>query len=161
MQKAKAVASSSAKVRKNKPPKDPVKFAQWQKLELMKMRHKAIPGDPKDKTASVPMDGRIHVKVSYENSEKIFWFRKHLVTGRVLDFVVDQFKVPSNQQQVWNVNFDLAIDHDQPAQHLRLYKPSKEDNEEDILLDNSKALADQIDDGITINLLATEPKIVQ
>ncbi|KAF9036782.1 hypothetical protein BJ165DRAFT_607094 [Panaeolus papilionaceus] len=143
-QRVKTAAFSTAKVRKNKPPKDPVKFAQWQKLELMKMRHKAVAGDPKDRTASVPMDGRVHVRVSYEKAEKVLWFRKHLVTGRVLDFVVAEFKVPSNQHQL-----------------LRLYKPSKEDDEDDILLDNSKPLAEQIDDGITINLLSTEPKDVE
>jgi hypothetical protein len=94
--------------------------------------------------ASVPMDGRMHVKVSYQEVEKTFWFRKHLVTGKVLDLVVQHFNIPSNRQEF-----------------LRFYKHSGEDSEEDSLLDNSKPLASQIDDGIAIILHPTEPKIVQ
>jgi len=59
-----------------KPPSDPVKFLQWQKVELMKMRHRASPGDPKDKTNSVPIEQRLHIKIVSENKEHVFWFRK-------------------------------------------------------------------------------------
>jgi len=45
---------------------------------MMKMRHKAVPGDPKDK-GSVPVGQRIHVNVRYDTDgskkEGIFWFR--------------------------------------------------------------------------------------
>lgn len=52
-----------------------------QKVELMKMRHRAVPGDPKDKPSSVLVDQRLHVKVKldvekYASKEGVFWFRK-------------------------------------------------------------------------------------
>jgi hypothetical protein len=45
------------------------------------MRHRAIPGDPKDKPSSVLVNQRLHVKVNLDNpnyadKEGIFWFRK-------------------------------------------------------------------------------------
>jgi hypothetical protein len=59
-----------------KPPSDPIKLAQWRKVELMKMRHRAKPADPKDRISSVPIDQRIHVRILKDNEEKIFWLRK-------------------------------------------------------------------------------------
>jgi hypothetical protein len=63
-----------------KVPTDPKKLAQFQKVELMKMRHRAVPADPKDKPGSIGIDQRLHVKVRYKGDremvEKIFWFRK-------------------------------------------------------------------------------------
>lgn len=54
------------------------KSAQVKKVEMMKMRHKAVPADPKDKPASVPATARLHVRVRVEDSEdeKIFWLKK-------------------------------------------------------------------------------------
>jgi hypothetical protein len=63
-----------------KVPTDPKKLVQFQKVELMKMRHRAVPADPKDKPGSIGIDQRLHVKVrckgDREMVEKIFWFRK-------------------------------------------------------------------------------------
>ena len=42
----------------------------------MKMRHKASPGDPKDKNSSIHPDQRLHVKVFVGDTEHIFWFRR-------------------------------------------------------------------------------------
>lgn len=52
-----------------------------QRVELIKMRHRAVPGDPKDKLSPVLLDQRLHVKVKldiekYASREGIFWFRK-------------------------------------------------------------------------------------
>jgi hypothetical protein len=56
------------------------KLAQLQKVELMRMRHRAVPADPKDKPGSVGVDQRLHVKASCRGDtgavEKTFWFRK-------------------------------------------------------------------------------------
>lgn len=62
-------------------PSDPKKRAQFLKVEIMKMRHHAIPGDPMDKPSSVLVDQRLHVKVRLEDpiqahKEGMFWFRK-------------------------------------------------------------------------------------
>jgi hypothetical protein len=71
-------------------PTDPKKLAQLQKVELMRMRHRAMPADPKDKPGSVGVDQRLHVKVSRrggpEGIEKIFWFRKVTFTPSYLAF---------------------------------------------------------------------------
>jgi hypothetical protein len=92
-----------------RPPTDPAKLAQWRKLEVMKMRHKASPGDPKDKNSSLPPDQRLHIKLFAGDTEHIFWFRrvrrsisiakaclKHsqtIGTGRALDLLVEQLKL--------------------------------------------------------------------
>lgn len=76
----KAGASSASKPTIKKRPTDPKKLAQLQKIELMQMRHRAIPGDPKDKPDSVLVDQRLHVKIKDEvdakGKDKVFWFRK-------------------------------------------------------------------------------------
>jgi hypothetical protein len=39
----------------------------------MKMRHSAVPVDPKDKTAAIPQDDRLHIKVAVDDdTEKVF-----------------------------------------------------------------------------------------
>lgn len=44
------------------------------------MRHRAVPGDPKDKPDVVMVDQRLHVKVTgamdAKGKERVFWFRK-------------------------------------------------------------------------------------
>jgi len=49
-----------------------------QKVQAMKMRQRAVPGDPKDKTATVSLDQKVHVQVKLEgnNTASILWFRK-------------------------------------------------------------------------------------
>jgi predicted nucleic acid binding AN1-type Zn finger protein len=76
-----------------KPPTDPAKLAQWRKLEVMKMRHKASPGDPKDKNSSLPPDQRLHIKLFAGDTDHIFWFRRTIGTGRALDLLVEQMKL--------------------------------------------------------------------
>lgn len=63
--------------RATKVPTDPVKLAQYRKVELMKMRHKAAPGDAKDKSTSPPQDQRINIQLDIDEPlRKVFWFRK-------------------------------------------------------------------------------------
>ena len=61
-------------------PTDPKKIARLRAVELMKMRHHALPADPKDKTSSIPPTQRLHLKVIALNTtpptEQIFWIRK-------------------------------------------------------------------------------------
>jgi hypothetical protein len=102
-----AVIQKSSRLRSAKPPTDPAKLLQWRKMEVMKMRHRAVCGDPKDKTASLPPDQRLHVKIHFQDADKVFWFRKvrdfqrlsaiqlfqslkNVVTGRALDLLVNQ-----------------------------------------------------------------------
>ena len=65
---------------RNLPPSSQ-KLAQLQKVNLMKLRHKAVSGDPKDRGSSIPVDQRIHVTVRLDilgqSTEEIdLWFRK-------------------------------------------------------------------------------------
>jgi len=71
-----AVIQKSLRFRSAKPPTDPTKLLQWRKMEVMKMRHRAVCGDPKDKTSSLPPDQRLHVKIHFQDADKVFWFRK-------------------------------------------------------------------------------------
>ena len=115
-----SAASTSASAPKRKVPTDPKKLAQFQKVEFMKMRHRAVPADPSDKPGSIGIDQRLHVRVSSQGDpeapQKIFWFRKvslsHLVgfpislmflwfktvgTGRALDMLARHFKLQSTK----------------------------------------------------------------
>ncbi|KAJ6546421.1 hypothetical protein DFH09DRAFT_927187 [Mycena vulgaris] len=84
-------------------PTDPVKLAQFRKIELMKMRHRAVPVDPKNKL-SVPLDDRLHIKVACDdNTEKVFWVRRELGTGRVLDLLAAQLGLSSDPLVCGNV----------------------------------------------------------
>jgi hypothetical protein len=78
--KASTNRPASAPSKRKVPTTDPKKLAQLQKVELMKMRHRAVPADPRDKPGSIGIDQRLHVRVSYESDpegvQKIFWFRK-------------------------------------------------------------------------------------
>lgn len=78
-------ASSSSGASSVVPPKkkpatssNPKKAAQIRQVELMKMRHRALPADPKDQNRNVPIGERLHIKITAENKdeEKPFWFQK-------------------------------------------------------------------------------------
>ena len=68
--------SKSFQARHKKIPTDPFKFEQYQKMESLKMRQRASPGDPKDKSVFVPPDQRLHIKTFIDDVERVFWFRK-------------------------------------------------------------------------------------
>lgn len=58
---------------------DPNKLAQIRKVELMKMRHRAVPGDPKNKQISTNFGQKIHLQVAFDGdtaSAKVYWFPK-------------------------------------------------------------------------------------
>lgn len=61
-------------------PTDPKKIARLRAVELMKMRHHALPADPKDRSTSVPLSERLHLKIIFANDntsiEKVVWIRK-------------------------------------------------------------------------------------
>lgn len=70
--------SSGTRPSAAKPP-NPKREEQLRKIAAMKMRQKAQPGNPKDSASSVPMDQRLHLKVSrtgVSSSERSFWFNK-------------------------------------------------------------------------------------
>jgi len=115
-----------------KVPTDPKKLAQFQKVEFMKMRHRAVPVDPRDKPGSIGIDQRLHVRVSCEGdpeaAQKIFWFRKTVGTGRALDMLARHFNV-------------------QTTTPLRLSRRKAAGQEEFIVLETDRLLREQIEDG--------------
>jgi len=123
-----------------KPPKattDPKKLARLRAVELMKMRHHAIPADPKDKSVS-PND-RIHVKIrvnaSPPSADKSFWLRKSTSTGRALDLIADQLAI--------------NISDTNPASFKKM---SPADGEE-IVLRNDVLISKQVEDGDLLFLI--------
>ena len=71
-------AASSATPRTPKLPTDPVKLARYEALELMKLRHRAKPADPKETNVAQP--DRVHVRVNQVGrpaaDAKLLWFKK-------------------------------------------------------------------------------------
>lgn len=56
---------------------NPKKAAQLRQVQAMKLRHKAQPGDPRDKGKVVALGEKLHLLVSLEGGDsKVFWFRK-------------------------------------------------------------------------------------
>ncbi|KAF9653168.1 hypothetical protein BDM02DRAFT_3183124 [Thelephora ganbajun] len=120
-------SSSSVQVRHGKTPStDPKKLALSQKVQAMKMRQRAIPGDPKDKTVTASFDQKIHVQVKLEgnNAVSVLWFRKDLIVGRAVDLLGAHFKVrpvcsafASTKYHLCLKSLDLA-----PPAHLRRWK---------------------------------------
>ena len=71
--------SSSVQTKSGRTPSsDPKKLAMAQKVQAMKIRQRAIPGDPKDRTAAVSLDQKLHVQVKLEGNDivPVLWFRK-------------------------------------------------------------------------------------
>jgi len=120
-------------------PSDPKKRAQLQRVELIKMRHRAIPGDPRDKPSSIVVDQRLHVKVKLDHPEHpakegMFWFRKTVGTGRALDLLATHLAIPPSDES--------------PRQLLKI----SVDLEECTPLRNDQPLSSQVEEGCTLVL---------
>lgn len=130
--------SKSVAARPSKAPSNPRKAAQLRQVELMKMRHHAQPGDPKDRVKEVPLDERLHVIVRYEDSalasNQTLWFRKSIGTGRAMDLLATLFKVTASD-----------------SSPLRLSKVSVMEDDQ-ILLRTDIPLSEQVEDGSHILL---------
>ncbi|KAI0317764.1 hypothetical protein OF83DRAFT_1119640 [Amylostereum chailletii] len=127
--------NSSAPKPKTKLPTDPKKLAQFQKIELMKIRHRAVPADVRDTASSVPLDERLFLRVrptsSESNSEeKVFWTRKSIIAGRALDMFASHLRVS-------------GLD----ASPLQLVKPNPTIPNEHVVLRNDLSLFEQVSDG--------------
>ncbi|KAL0071627.1 hypothetical protein AAF712_001484 [Marasmius tenuissimus] len=107
------------------------KSAQLRKLEMMKIRHKAIPVDPKDK-ATVPVTQRrfVKAKVDGKSEEKIYWAQKTVSTGKVFDLLATGFGIPSSR-----------------LSEYRLYKDIDGERHP---LRNDKLFAEEVDDGTVV-----------
>ncbi|KAJ6611754.1 hypothetical protein B0H10DRAFT_2054953 [Mycena sp. CBHHK59/15] len=116
-----------------KVPTDPVKRAQFQKMELMKMRQRALPADLTDKPSAVSPNDRVHVKVvCADNTEKVFWVRKTLGTGRVLDLLSSRLGMSSDYLP------------------LQLFKVSVDNHEDRTTCRNDQLFITEVQDGSTV-----------
>ncbi|KAJ3480540.1 hypothetical protein NLI96_g8277 [Meripilus lineatus] len=126
---ARTSSSSTPAVRPTKQPTNPKKAAQLRQVQLMKMRHRAQPADPRDKDKPVPLEQKLFVLVRTEtSSEDIpFWFRKITIAGKALDLLSAQLKISGT-----------------PTSPLHLVV---EAGEESKVLRNDQPLGEQIEDG--------------
>ncbi|KAI0075822.1 hypothetical protein K474DRAFT_1663820 [Panus rudis PR-1116 ss-1] len=111
---------------------NPKKAAQLRQVQLMKMRHKAEAGDPKDIGKAVPLDQKLFVLVRTHDSteSKPFWFRKTTGTGKALDLLVDHFRVSR-------------------ATPIHLVKATADSS---VTLRNDLTLAEQVEDGAELTI---------
>ncbi|KAF9533338.1 hypothetical protein CPB83DRAFT_845100 [Crepidotus variabilis] len=127
------IKPSTKGVRYRKPPTDPAKLAQWQRVELLKMQHAAIPVDPRDQDKAVPLDQRVHAVVAGDEVEKAFWFRKTLVAGKAIDLLCLQLGLNSTDDT-----------------RILLIKTSI--NGDQTTLRNNLPVAEQIENGCTLKM---------
>lgn len=141
---------------------------QASKVQLIKMRHNALPGDPKEKQ-STPMDQRVHLKFTTGEEESLIWFRKVIwvswtvrpmifdsclqtvVVGRVIDFlqsIVREHDLRHHANTVSLLRPHLLLGWSfQRTQLVKIVSPL-----EVITLENSQPLGDQVEDGDEIAL---------
>ncbi|KAF8803583.1 hypothetical protein BYT27DRAFT_7109719 [Phlegmacium glaucopus] len=124
-----SLSKRSFQARHKKIPTDPFKFAQYQKMESLKMRQRASPGDSKENSAFVPPDQRLHLRILIDDVERVFWFRKTMVTGKALDLISVLLKVAP---------------YDTQARQLCKILPGQD---EYLHLRNDLPLIDQVEDG--------------
>jgi len=121
--------TSKRKVPASRPPTSTNSSTDPAKL-LMNMRHRAVPLDPRDKQTALPPSDRLHIKLLCDdNKEMIFWVRKSLGTGRVLDLLADRLGKSSETAP------------------LTLLKISGPNREYSIPCRNDHAFIDEVDDG--------------
>ncbi|KAK0228267.1 hypothetical protein IW262DRAFT_1455451 [Armillaria fumosa] len=111
--------SSTSKTSSRRTPKiptDPIKLAQYKKVELMKMKHRAVPADPNDRPTSVPVGDRLHIKLRVNDSdqEKIFWLRKSIVTGKALDLLATQMRISTSPLQLLDIQEGHVLVNSEP-----------------------------------------------
>ncbi|KAF8531907.1 hypothetical protein JB92DRAFT_2803234 [Gautieria morchelliformis] len=127
----------------SKPPTDPKKIARLRAVELMKMRHHAIPVDPKDRTVLIPVTQRLHLKVVLNGSnpptEKIVWLRKTVGTGRAVDLLATHFSIHISDTMAAYLD-KLSTENGTPTR-----------------LRNDQPLSDKVEDGETL-CLSTGPR---
>jgi hypothetical protein len=122
-------STETFQARHKKLPADPFKFEQHRKMEFLIMRQRASPGDPKNKSAFVTPDQRLHIRISIDDVERVFWFPKTVVTGKALDLLSVQLKVAP---------------YDIQARQLCQILPGQN---EYLHLRNDLPLVDQVEDG--------------
>lgn len=120
-------------------PTDPVKAAKVRAIELMRMKHKAIPGDPAHARGStVPVANKVHLRVVYVPSttkiEKVLWFVKSVVTGKAVDLAAKALGV--SRQDGLAITFVRGRETDAPVE-----------------LRNDLELGAQVEDGEEVQLV--------
>ncbi|KAG8835365.1 hypothetical protein FRC17_003848 [Serendipita sp. 399] len=96
---AQVKASSSSAQKSTSAPQNSAKSAKLRQIELMKMRRKAEPANPRDGT-DLPMEERIYVKVIFESKEKILWVKNDIICGKALDLFAAKLGVHISPLQI-------------------------------------------------------------
>jgi hypothetical protein len=129
-----AAARLAASAKPVKVPTDPAKLESFLRVQRMKMRHRAVPGEPK--VASAPLEERLYISVDpgAGKDPKVFWFRKTIVTGRALDLLSSAFGLPSSSTHPISLTLTVVKDG------FTEYKT----------LQNQQELGEQVEDGSII-----------
>ncbi|KIL69511.1 hypothetical protein M378DRAFT_678430 [Amanita muscaria Koide BX008] len=67
---------------------------QSKQVSLMRMRLRALPGDPQCNNSSVPSNQRLFIRIrGPSTTESMYWFHKDTVTGKVLDSLTSKLNL--------------------------------------------------------------------
>ncbi|KAK7466963.1 hypothetical protein VKT23_004027 [Stygiomarasmius scandens] len=106
------------------------------KLELMKMRQRAVSADPKLQSSTMSPQNRCYVKVQVNDGpEKVFWLERTVIAGRAFDLLATQMGIPSS-----------SFDH---------YHLCKKSDDQFVALQNDLLFSEQVVDGDSIVLSNT------
>ncbi|KAH8117156.1 hypothetical protein DFH11DRAFT_1851374 [Phellopilus nigrolimitatus] len=127
--KPSSVSPTSSPALTLKTAKNEKKSEQMRKIQWMKMRQSALPGDLKTDRAPIDMSERIYVQVKLANTDayKVFWFCKTISTGRAFDLLQQRLAVSSSN--IWQLLKELPED-DQRRSSLAYDKPLSEEVED-------------------------------
>lgn len=95
--------SSSTSYKSKESPKN----AKMKAIELMKLRRKAEPANPRDDPSSVPMDERLIVEVTYNTMGMALWVKNDVIAGRALDLFAAKMRVHVSPLQLKEMNGDI------------------------------------------------------
>ncbi|EJD53422.1 hypothetical protein AURDEDRAFT_180921 [Auricularia subglabra TFB-10046 SS5] len=146
--------SSPAPSRTQKPITDPAKLRRLEALEVMKLRHRAKPADPRD--TNVPQQNRIHVRVNLRNrppgDNKLLWFKK----ARSAPTLISHPLTPSPQSVSTGRAVDLCatLFNINRTGELALYEIRPTTPSALVRLPNERALEDSVSDGTNLILAA-------
>ncbi|KAH7103786.1 hypothetical protein BKA62DRAFT_742232 [Auriculariales sp. MPI-PUGE-AT-0066] len=154
-------SAQSTVARTPKPPTDPTKLARYEALELMKLRHRAKPADPKD--LNVPQPDRVHVRVNQIGrpaaDNKLLWFKKVCIPTPERGDLVAHYSTQS-------ISTGRAVDLCAALFNLNRSAPlalfavtSSADSQTLDRLPNDKALADLVFDGTNLILASPDTNI--
>ncbi|KIY51141.1 hypothetical protein FISHEDRAFT_38384 [Fistulina hepatica ATCC 64428] len=133
--------------------------SQVARVEAMRLRHRAVPVDPRDTNASIAVDQRLHISAAVADASlnlTPFWLRKDITTGKVLDLLAARLKVNGTVSLSEALCVpDRSMTRRAVSQPVYLLKMTDECDHR-IQLRNSVAIGEHVHDGDVL-LVSREP----